>query len=101
MAVTLREISEDNRDDVLALCVTPGQQQFVSSVRASLDEAAASPHANPWYRAIYADDGPVGFVMVSCNVRPQPPHVFGPWLLWKLLIDQRYQGRGYGADAVQ
>ena len=31
----------------------------------------------------------------------QPPEIIGPWFLWKLLIDQRYQGRGYGSEAVR
>ena len=25
----------------------------------------------------------------------------GPWFLWKLLIDERYQGRGYGTEVVR
>jgi diamine N-acetyltransferase len=101
MAVTLREIDDDNRDAVLALSVAPEQERFVSSVRASLADAAAYPHANPWYRAVYDDGEPVGFVMVSWNVTPRPPHLIGPWFLWKLLIDRRYQGRGYGAEVVR
>ena len=44
--------------------------------------------------------GPVGFVMISWNCEPQPPEIIGPWLLWKLLIDQRYQGR-YATAVVQ
>lgn len=24
-----------------------------------------------------------------------------PWFLWKLLIDKRHQGRGYGSEAVR
>src|SRR5262249_16843063 len=58
----------------------------------------------PWYRAVYAGSepaGPVGFVMVSWNAEPQPPEIIGPWFLWKLLIDERYQGRGYGAAVVR
>ena len=38
--------------------------------------------------------------MVSWDVEPQPPEIIGPWFLWKLLIDQRHQGRGYGAEAA-
>jgi diamine N-acetyltransferase len=38
--VTLDEITDGNRATVLALRVTPGQEQFVSSVRESLAEAA-------------------------------------------------------------
>jgi len=55
----------------------------------------------PWYRAIYADAQPVGFVMLSWNVTPDPPRIIGPWFLWKLLIDGRHQGRGYGREAVK
>jgi GNAT superfamily N-acetyltransferase len=39
--------------------------------------------------------------MASWGVEPQPPEIIGPWFLWKLLIDQRHQGRGYGAEAVR
>jgi diamine N-acetyltransferase len=101
VGVTLDEISDGNRAAVLALRVAPGQEQFVSSVRESLAEAAEYPHARPWYRAVVADGMPVGFVMVSWNAEPQPPEIIGPWFLWKLLIDERYQGRGYGSEAVR
>jgi diamine N-acetyltransferase len=104
MALTLEEITSDNRDAVLALRVAPGQERFVSSVRDSLAEAAEYGHANPWYRAVYVGGEtalPVGFVMISWNVRPRPPEIIGPWFLWKLLIDERYQGRGYGTGVVR
>ena len=106
MAVTLEEITDENREAVLALRVAPGQEQFVSSVRDSLAEAAEYPHAKPWYRAVFAAGpagpvGPIGFVMVSWNVEPQPPEIIGPWFLWKLLIDERYQDGGYGAAVVR
>ena len=104
VAVTLEEITAENREAVLALRIVPGQDRFVSSVRDSLAEAAEYPHARPWYRAVFASGepaGPVGFVMVSWNCEPQPPEIIGPWFLWKLLIDKRYQGRGYGAAVVR
>jgi len=104
VAVTLEEITAENREAVLALRLAPGQERFVSSVRDSLAEAAEYQHARPWYRAVFATGkpaGPVGFVMVSWNCEPQPPEIIGPWFLWKLLIDERYQGRGYGAAVVR
>jgi diamine N-acetyltransferase len=102
VAVTLREITDSNRDAVLALSVGPEQEQFVGgSVQNALADAADYPHARPWYRAVFADGQPVGFVMLSWNVEPQPPEIIGPWFLWKLLIDQRYQGRGYGREVVR
>jgi diamine N-acetyltransferase len=101
MAVTLREITEENREAVLALRVASEQTRFVASVPLSLVHAADNPHANPWYRAVYAGQEPVGFVMLSWNVEPRPPHINGPWFLWRLLIDQRHQGRGYGLEVVR
>ena len=101
MAITLREIAEDNAESVLALRTTPEQERFVSSVSDSLAEAAEYAHANPWYRAVYDDDRPVGFVMLSWDVEPQPPEIHGPWFLWKLLIDHRHQRKGYGQEVVR
>ena len=99
--VDLRELTAANRDVVLAFSVLPEQQPFVGTVVGALTDAADHPQANPWYRAIYAGDEPVGFVMISWNCVPQPPEIIGPWFLWKLLIDHRHQGRGYGAETVR
>jgi len=63
--VHLREIIDDNRDAVRALRVRRHQKRFVASVSKSLKEAAKTPEANPWYRAVYRGDEPVGFVMLS------------------------------------
>jgi diamine N-acetyltransferase len=100
-AVSLREITDQNHEAVVALRIAASQEGYVSSVEDSLAEARDTPEGNPWYRAIYAGDQPVGFVMLSWNVTPDPPRIIGPWFLWKLLIDERYQGRGYGREAVR
>jgi len=101
VTISLREITEDNAEAVRALRTTRDQERFVSTVADSLEEAAENPHGNPWFRGVYADGRPVGFVMLSWDVEPQPPEVNGPWFLWKLLIDQRYQGMGYGREVVE
>lgn len=80
MTVTLREITQDDREAVLALRLGPGQERFVSSVAHSLVEAAEHPEGN-WFRAVHDDDLPVGFVMLSWDVEPQPPDLNGPWFL--------------------
>ena len=99
--IALREITDANRDAVLALQLAPGQDHFVSSVAESLEEAAAYPQASPWYRAVYAGDRPVGFVMLSWDCVPRPPEIIGPWFLWKLLVDRHHQRRGYGREVVE
>ena len=101
VTITLREITEDHAEAVLALRCTPDQERFVTSVTESLAEAAEYPQANPWFRAVYAGGEPVGFVMLSWNVEPQPPEIIGPWFLWKLLIDHRHQRKGYGQQVVR
>jgi len=65
VTVTLREVTEASLDSVLKVHTTSAQERFVSTVADSLSEAAATPQGSPWYRAVYADERPVGFVMVS------------------------------------
>ena len=101
VTITLREITDDNVRSVLDVRLAPGQERFVTSVADSLEEAEDNPQGSPWFRAVYADEEPVGFVMLSWDVVPQPPDINGPWFLWKLLIDHRHQGKGYGREVVR
>jgi len=93
----LRPIDESNREAVAALDVSPDQQRFVSNAADSIREAAREPEGRAVYWAIYADETPVGFVMISDEVAG--PGYF-PQYLWKLFIDERYQGRGYGTATL-
>ena len=70
--VSLREITDENREAVVALRIAESQEGVVSSVADSLLEAEETPEGNPWYRAIYADDEAVGFVMLSWERDPRP-----------------------------
>ena len=95
--VSLRPITDANRDAVGALAVTPAQGRFVSGVRESILEAAAEPGAQAIYWAIYAEETPVGFVMIADEVG-SPDYI--AHYLWKLLIDERYQRRGFGTATL-
>jgi diamine N-acetyltransferase len=99
--LTFREVTDANRAEVVALRVAHDQDRFVSSVADSMEEAVEWARAKPWYRAVYAGDEPIGFVMLSWDVEPEPPDIFGPWFLWKLLVDARHQGKGYGREIVR
>ena len=92
--VTLREITKENLDEVLALEVLEHQEAFVSSTAASLAQAYVYKEtAFPF--AIYADDTVVGFIMLGYyEARDQ-------YTLWKFLIDKKYQNKGYGKEALQ
>lgn len=93
--VTLREVTAETVRAVCALKVAPEQEQFVAPNAVSIAEAYFAPYA--WFRAIYADETPVGFVMLA--LRPNDPDA--PYYLWRYMIDARYQGHGYGAAAMR
>jgi len=96
----LRAITQENRAAVEALRVAPEQEQFVAGVAESLVEAAESPGAHPWYRAVYRDETPEGFVIQSHGATPRDTAFPGPYFLWRLLIDTRFQGRGHGRETL-
>lgn len=90
--VTLRSVTSDNLSEVLRLKVAPQQEQFVASNAVSLAQAHFTKEA--WFRAIYADETPIGFMMLyEDRVKPE-------YFLWRLLIDQRYQRYGFGRQAM-
>jgi diamine N-acetyltransferase len=95
--VSLRPITDANRDAVLALRVSQAQEQFVSNVPDSLLEAAEEPDGRAISWAVYDDETPVGFVMISDEVGG-PGYI--AQYLWKLLIDERYQRRGLGTATL-
>lgn len=91
--VSLREITKENGYDILKLQVTEPQKEFVASNVYSLAEAYLEPHA--WPRAIYADETPVGFLMIHDDAEK------GEYFLWRFMIDARYQGMGFGRRAIE
>jgi diamine N-acetyltransferase len=95
--VTLRPLTDENRDAVLSLRVSPAQEQFVSSVEESLVEAAEEPGGRAIFWAVYDGETPVGFVMISDEV--EGPGYIAHYL-WKLLVDERHQRRGYGSATL-
>jgi diamine N-acetyltransferase len=95
--VSLREISSKNIRKILALSVTEKQKQvYPRSNGYSIAEGHYPPDEDSvWMRAIYAGEVPVGFLMTS-----EAPDR-GEYFLWRLMIDARHQGRGYGSRALE
>ncbi len=98
--ITLREVGAANISAVEQLRVRAGQEMFVDDVVRSLAEAKSRPASRPWFRAIYADETPVGFLMIGDGVPSDDESIRWPYYLWRMLIDGRYQGRGYGRSAL-
>jgi diamine N-acetyltransferase len=60
----------------------------------SLTEAHFEPDL-PWFRAIYAGEVPVGFLMVEYDSADET------YNLWRFMIDAQYQGLGYGRKTLE
>jgi diamine N-acetyltransferase len=103
--VELRDIvTDDERAAAIALRIAPGQEQFVTSVETSLQEAVQYPEACARYWTANDGDRVIGFVMLSDGI-PQAvldddPTLVGPYFLWRLLIDESMQRQGYGSAAL-
>ncbi len=92
--VSLREVTKETLRDITRLKVIPDQERFVATNAESIAEAYFSPDV-AWFRAIYAGETPVGFVMLEDNA------VKESYYLWRFMIDARYQKKGIGQKALE
>lgn len=89
-------VTETNRETVLKLGILPGQKPYIETVAQCLSEADENEIWRPV--GIYHGDLLVGFAMYGFFLEEYPPE--GRLWLDRLLIDARYQGRGYGREAL-
>ena len=78
-AITLKEITSETVRVICDLSVRDDQIKFVAPNAVSIAQAYFSRHAR--FRAIYADDTPVGFLMLE----DQPEK--SEYYLWRFMID--------------
>jgi diamine N-acetyltransferase len=90
--VSLREVTAETVHTICRLDVSEAQKHFVALNSISIAQAYFEPKA--WFRAIYADETPVGFVMLYDD--PEEPNYF----LWRYMVDERYQKLGIGKRAM-
>lgn len=91
--VTLRKITAKTVRTICNLTVSETQKGFVAPNAVSIAQAYFTKKA--WFRAIYADATPVGFVMLAENPKR------GQYYLWRFMIDTKHQGKGYGQKALE
>ncbi len=91
MTVTFREVTKENFGECIRLKVRE-DQKFVASNLYSLAESKVAPENLPF--AIYAGETMVGFIMYSFNYLEKELY------LGRIMIDQQYQGKGYGKAAL-
>lgn len=91
--ITLREITRETVVTICRLETTVEQRSFVSPNAFSISQAYFQ-REKAWFRAIYADETPVGFLMLYDD--PEAAEYY----LWRFMIDFRFQHRGYGWKAL-
>ena len=105
--IRLEKVTGRNVWDVLKLKVSESQKSFVADNETSIIEAytaiTANGYAFPF--AIYDDNTLVGFLMIGFDADDYwddaPEIAKGNYNLWRLMIDQTYQKRGFGKEAIK
>ncbi|MFA6262616.1 MAG: GNAT family N-acetyltransferase [Bacteroidia bacterium] len=95
--IGLREITADTVRAICDLVAAP--VGYVAPNAVSIAQAHFHPEA--WFRAVYADDTPVGFVMLEDSSLRVPPSAELEVGLWRFMIDARQQRKGYGRAALR
>jgi len=104
--VHLEPVSEENVWKICNLQVAEDQRSFVAANKDSIVEAyvtvSSGGVALPF--GIYDDAVPIGFLMIGYTdvEEGEIKGVLGnAYCIWRFMIDERFQGRGYGRQAFQ
>ncbi|WP_028609511.1 GNAT family N-acetyltransferase [Paenibacillus harenae] len=103
--ITLRKITLENRRSIFNLEVSEDQRRFVASNLSSVASCyvLATNGGHPFPFAIYADEQPVGFVMITYRITGYelPTIADDSYCILRLMIDKQCQNRGYGREAMK
>ena len=90
--VSLRDITKETVRTICKLKVADDQNKFVAPNAVSIAEAYYYDTA--WFRAIYADETPVGFIMIE-QILDKPEYY-----LWRMMVADGFQKMGFGHKAM-
>ena len=107
--VQLEELNTYNVWDVIELTVKKEQESFIAGNEWSLVHAYVGNKTEGavYPFGIFDDDKAVGFLMIAydygevCNDPDAPEISQKNYFLWRLMIDEEEQGKGYGKKAVK
>ncbi|MGO4737074.1 GNAT family N-acetyltransferase [Bosea sp. 2KB_26] len=93
MGVELRDVTAATVRAICSLEVADEQRAYVAPVAVSIAQAHFEPTSV--FRAVYAGDEPVGFILWRSGERPKSAY------LWRFMVDKRHQGKGYARAAME
>ena len=105
-AIRLEKVNDDNFIDLMHLEVAESQKDYVASNTVSMAQAYATVASGRFVQCfgIYDGDTAVGFAMIghrSEEYEGMAEVYRHSYYLWRFMIDQRYQGKGLGRDALK
>ena len=96
--IELTDLSEDNMKQCFNLKVASNQMQYIASNEDSWKAAKENEKtARPF--AIYCDGKMIGFTMFAFDEAYEDPD--DRYWLWRFMIDENLQGKGYGTEALK
>ena len=111
MELHLEKITYLNWHDVEELRVTREQKAFLPDNVTSLAYAGIVRESGfqVFTFGIYKGDKPIGFAMIGYDIPYEPDDDLNEiyrftrssYFIWRFMIDKRYQGRGYGREAMK
>lgn len=97
----IRPVTKENWKELIRLKVRDDQTHFVASNLYSIAESQFGDeeegHWNLFPYGIYEGDTPVGFLMYGCNFDHPKQQAF----IQRLMVDENYQGKGYGRFGME
>lgn len=103
--IELRKITLENRRAIFNLEVSEEQRRYVASNLSSMASCyvLATNGGHPFPFAIYVDEQPVGFVMLTYGITGYelPSIADDSYCILRLMIDKQYQNKGYGREAMK
>lgn len=102
----LKKINRNNIGEILKLEVFDNQKSFVATNNISIIEAyiAITENNDVFTFGIYKDDTAIGFLMIGFDVNSDdesvPKIAKGNYNIWRLMIDKKFQGKGFGKKAM-
>ena len=104
--LNLRKINRNNVEAILKLEIFDNQKSFVATNTNSIIEAyiAITENNDVFTFGIYKDDTPIGFIMIGFDVNSDdegaPSIAKRNYNIWRLMIDKKFQGKGFGKKAI-
>ena len=102
--ITFAEISKDNVNPIVRMNPGVVGERMVATNGISIAQGTYSKNA--WFRAVMANDTPVGFVMLfdptlDLDAAKTQDEALDSLYIWRFMIEFKHQGKGYGEQVMK